>query len=274
MLEKNIKVWEIEVFYKEFWEKNRETILILHGWWGKSDSWINFSEILEKNNFRVIIPDLPWFGKTKLKRIFDLNDYANLIQSFCLELNLKDFILWGHSNGWAISIKLANKNSLKIERLVLNNSAWIRNDKKRSFKRKVLWFLKKILWKTSIKNPPAFGIPLIKGDKWKIWGFREKLRILFYKLIWWQDYLNAEKDPSLKWTYLNMISSDLQEEIKKIELDTLLIWWEKDTYTPLFDGNLMRSFIKNSKIKVLFWQKHWIHIHNPELLAKTFLDEI
>jgi len=32
-----------------------------------------------------------------------------------------------------------------------------------------------------------------------------------------------------------MISSDLQEKIKEIKLDTLIIWGEKDTYTPLSD---------------------------------------
>jgi len=107
----------------------------------------------------------------------------------------------------------------------------------------------------------------------KIFIFK-KIRILFYKIIWGQDYLNAEKNPFLKKTYLNMIKSDLQEEIPKIKVNTLLIWWENDTYTPLSDWYFMRKNIKNSKMIVLENEKHWIHIHNPELLVKTFLQNI
>jgi pimeloyl-ACP methyl ester carboxylesterase len=107
----------------------------------------------------------------------------------------------------------------------------------------------------------------------KIFIFK-KIRILFYKIIWWHDYLNAEKSPFLKQTYLNMISSDLSEKIKKIQKDTLIIWWELDTYTPLSDWTFMRNNIKNSKMSVLDWETHWIHLKNPDRLVETFLNNI
>jgi pimeloyl-ACP methyl ester carboxylesterase len=100
------------------------------------------------------------------------------------------------------------------------------------------------------------------------------VRKVFYKIIWWHDYLEAEKNPYLKQTYLNMINSDLKDEIKKINLKTFLIWWEKDTYTPLSDWNFMSKNIKNSHFIILKNQTHWIHLKNPELLSNTFLDLI
>jgi len=264
--EQVLELWKLKINYKEFSPKKTEfssdedksfaDILILHWWGWKSDSWVKVAELLSEKWFRVIVPDLPWFGKTEITKVYNLSDYAQVVEEFCKKLNLENIILWGHSNWWAISITLENREKIDIDRLVLNNSAWIRNDKKRTKKRKMLNFV--------IKN-----LKFLK----KIFIFK-KIRIIFYKIIWGHDYLNAEKSPFLKQTYLNMISSDLQEKIKKIQKDTLIIWWEKDTYTPLSDWHFMRNNITNSKMIVLDNETHGIHIKNPERLVKTFLDNI
>lgn len=258
MKEEVLELWKLKINYKEFWKKDSNfwSILILHWWGGKSDSWVEVAEKLSEKWFRVIIPDLPWFWKTDITKVYNLSDYAQVIEEFVKKLKLENIILWWHSNWWAISIMLENRWKIKIERLVLNNSAWIRNDKKRSLKRE--------LFKKLLKN-----FKFLK----KIFIFK-KIRILFYKAIWWHDYLNAEKSPFLKQTYLNMISSDLQEKIKNIKLDTLLIWWELDTYTPRSDWMFMRNNIQNSKLVVLDNETHWIHIKNPKRLVETFLENI
>ncbi len=259
-----LKKTNIEIHYEDWIDsKNENTIVILHGWGWSSQSWLWVWELLFNSWFNVIVPDLPGFGKTKLDKVFDLDEYASVIEEFIKELWLKNIILWWHSNGWAISIKIANRWKVNISRLILNNSAWIRNDTKRSLKRKILNNFTKII-KKIIPSPGRGGLGR---------GF-QKIRKIFYKAIWSHDYLEAEKNPNLKQTYQNMISSDLTDEIKKIKLDTLLIWWEKDTYTPLSDWNIMRNSIKNAKMIVLENEKHWIHIQNPELLVKTFLQNI
>lgn len=245
------------IFYEKFECKNpKNTIIILHWWWWSSQSWLGIAKKLQENNYNVIIPDLAWFWKTKLEKIYNLDDYAEDIENFVNSLELKNFILWWHSNWWAISIKLAIRNNLKISDLVLNNSAWIRNDRKRSLKRKILNNFAKIF--KIFKKIPGF---------WK-------LRELFYRAIWSQDYLKAEKNPFLKQTYLNMISSDLKKDLKKIKEKTLLIWWEKDNYTPISDWKIMKNEIKNSKLIILTSETHWIHLKNPNLLLKTFLKNI
>ncbi len=244
----------LEIKYKEYTnDSNKETVVILHWWWGSSNSWIEFSEILSQNWYNVIVPDLPWFWETKLNYVFDLDEYSKVITNFLRELKIDNFILWWHSNWWAISIKIANSNIFNIKRLVLNNSAWIRNDKKRSLKRKIL---------NNIIRPFKF--------LWK----SKKIRSFFYRAIWSQDYLESEKTPFLKETYKNMISSDLKDDIKKINLNTLLIWWELDSYTPLSDAYYMRNNIWKSKLVVLDWETHWIHIKNPVRLVDTFINNI
>lgn len=245
-----------KINYKIFWENNSKIILVLHGWWGSSDSWIKVWELLEKAWFCVIIPDLPWFWKTILEEVFTLDKYDETVENFCKKLWLKDFILLWHSNWWAISVKLTNRKNISISKLILNNSAWIRNKKSTNLKRKIL----KIIIK-----------PFKFLTKLPFWA---KIKSLFYRAIWWQDYLKSLENPLLKQTYLNMISSDLQEEIKNIDIETLLIWWKLDTYTPIEDWVWMSKNISNSKLVTLENEKHWIHLNNPKLLVETILENI
>lgn len=232
-------------------------LLILHWWGWSSDSWLEVWEMLSKNWFNVYIPDLPWFWETKLNKIYTLDDYAFFVEELIKKLNIKDelIIMW-HSNWWAISIKLETRKNILFKKLILNNSAWIRKSGKITLKRKILYLIVKIF------KPFSF-LP---------WFW--KLRILFYKAIWNHDYINASKNEFLKETYKNMIWEDLQGIIPQIKTDTLLIWWAKDTYTPLWMWNKMKNMIKNSKIITLLWERHWIHLQNPSLLVKTILDNI
>lgn len=262
MQKKEVKVNNTEISYELFESKNKntDTIVILHGWRWASSSWTKVWDLLNMAGYNVAIPDIPWASKlTKCSDIYSIDDYVEIIENFIEDLknkyeniNLNNLILWWHSNGWAIAIKIANRKKIKILRLVLNNSAWIRNDKKRTFKRKLFSFIVK---------PFKF----LKNNS---------LRRVFYKLIWNHDYLEALDNPNLKQTYLNMISTDLREDIKKIDLFTLILWWEKDTYTPISDAYFMKDNIKKSKLVILNNQTHWIHIKNPKILVETFLQNI
>ncbi len=257
----------LEIHYEDFInKKNKNTIIILHWWWWNSQSWLEVWNMLYKAWFNVIIPDLPWFWHTKLDRVFELDDYASVVEEFIKELWLDNVILWWHSNWWAISIKIALRDKINVSRLILNNSAGVRNDTKRSWKRKLLNNFTYVIKKVLNILPPRVS--------WKDNTYIKKVRKLFYRIIWWHDYLNAENNLYLKETYLNMIKSDLSDLIPKIKHDTLLIWWRNDSYTPLSDGLYMRKHIKNSKLVIIEKEKHWIHLVSPEKLVNTFLSNI
>jgi len=257
--------------YKTFWKNNNPPFLILHWWGGSSDSWEEVGKKLWEKFF-VIVPDIPCASKKETRwekqmrpdekisscdKVYTIDDYADLIKDFIDELWLKDFILLWHSNGWAVATKLVVKYSdLSVKKLILNNSAWIRKDTKRTLKRKIFWVISKMI-------KPIFSFPWM----WKV-------RILFYKAIWWHDYLEAEKNPNKKQTYLNMINSDLQEVFPKIDKDTLLIWGENDTYTPLSDGRKIHKLIKNSKLVIIKDVRHGIHLQKPDELVKVILENV
>ena len=259
MQEKVLSITWTDMHYKTFGdESSKEKALILHWWWGKSDSWIDVADWLSSQWFFVIAPDLPWFGKTKLPEIFTIDSYTEIVEKFTkkLKLDISWLTLIWHSNGWAISTKLSVAWNISIKKLFLIGSAGIRRKKSTSLKRKIFWLL----------VFPAKILKQIPGMK--------KVRILFYKAIGWHDYIKTEQNPLLKKTFLNIIHTDLQEVFPNVKTDTTLIRWDNDTYTPLSDWKLIHKLIPKSELIILKKEKHWIHLQNPGLLIKTILKNI
>ena len=71
-----------------------------------------------------------------------------------------------------------------------------------------------------------------------------------------------------------MINTDLQDELVKINVETLLIRWEKDTYTPCKNWKIMNKLIKNSKMIVIENATHWIHLKMPEQLVECITNYV
>lgn len=253
MKEKSVSISIGNIFYREFWDSTRPHFLILHGWGGSSESWLQVAKLLAEEGYFVIVPDLPWFWNTPLPKVFTLGDYAQTVQEFIHTLGLKNITLLGHSNGGAITITLMSQKIPEISHYILNNAAGIRKKTGTSIKRKVL----KIC---------SFPFKILK-----FFPFFNTLKVFFYRLIGSHDYIQAQKNPLLLETYKNMISSDLQEVLTQIENPVFLIRWSQDTYTPLADGKKMHTLLRHSQLQILEWVRHGIHLQNPKLLVETIV---
>jgi pimeloyl-ACP methyl ester carboxylesterase len=74
------------------------------------------------------------------------------------------------------------------------------------------------------------------------------------------DYRNST--PIMKQAMVMAINEDLTDCLSKIPYETLLIWGEKDTATPLSDGEKMNSLIKNSGLSVIKNTGHYCFIED------------
>jgi len=250
-----IKIKNIMAFVRVFWEKNNLwTFLILHWWGGSSDSWFIIAEMLEKKWFKVLVPDLPWHWETWLDRVYDLDNYWDFVLEIIKKFNLKNFNLLAHSNWWRISLKLLIGKKINPKNTFLVWPAWIRPVL--TFKQKIFSFLAKIF----------------KFLKWIPWV--NFFRSLFYRIIWWQDYLNTDRNKYLKQTFLNVLEIDLSDRLWLVKNKIELIWWDEDSYTPLYLWKKMSKLLQNCNLTVLKWEKHWIHLQNPKLLFKTIIEKI
>lgn len=233
--------------------KNLGTFVILHWWWWNADSWLPVGQEINNLGYNVYILDLPGFWDTVMDKVYNLDDYADVVEKFVKEFNLTHIYLMWHSNWGRISLDMALRWKTDIKKLILNNSAWIKRP----------YTLKQKLFRLIAKTFKSLEfLPLSK-----------QLRNVFYRSIWWHDYLKCE-NPYIKATFLNMISSGLKEELPKINLDTLLIRGENDTYTPLKDGKLMSELIPNSKLVIIPDERHWIHLKSPQKLFEVLKDNL
>ena len=232
-----------------------EVFVLLHGRGWSHKSWIAVWELLHAAWYTVLIPDVPWFGETPLDDVYTIDAYAVRVDGFISAMCLQDVYLLWHSNGWRMSIKYVSWWDAFVKQLFLVNAAAFVHApsmKQRLFKI-IAWVWKKLL--------------VIPG--------MSKVRSLFYRAIWWHDYLalewNSDEAKYKKWTFLHMISTDLTQDIPMITLPTHIIRWAKDTYTPLSDGKKLHALLDWSTFDVFIDEKHGIHLTNPAWLAEKIL---
>ena len=78
----------------------------------------------------------------------------------------------------------------------------------------------------------------------------------------------------MKKTLKNILESDKELKIKYNGVETVLLWGEKDTETPLWMGKKMNKQISYSKIKVYNEWGHAPYITHPYELANELTDII
>ncbi|HXB12166.1 MAG TPA: alpha/beta hydrolase [Bacteroidia bacterium] len=82
-------------------------IVLLHGYPENLHIWDEFSDTLSKN-FRVIGIDLPGFGETEnFGYVHSMELMAQCVHSVMLQLNLRRYIVVGHSMGGYVAIAFA-----------------------------------------------------------------------------------------------------------------------------------------------------------------------
>ena len=237
--------------YQVFGEGN--PFLILHGWGSNSDRWAVVAEKISQKGFKVIVPDLPGFGKSDaLLAAWNTNQYIDWIERFAKELDLRDFYLLGHSFGGALGVKLAIKHPQDVQRLFLVAAASVR---KRTAKKSVLKKVSKLVKKLAFI--PYYALA----------------RKAFYKfIIRKSDYPYVEG--VMKETFKNVISDDLAQFTGFIKTPTVIIWGDKDKSTPIEDAYFMNEKIRNSKLIVIKGAGHILNKECPEVLVEKVLENI
>ncbi|MEK7580661.1 MAG: hypothetical protein AAB512_00100 [Patescibacteria group bacterium] len=63
---------------------------------------------------------------------------------------------------------------------------------------------------------------------------------------------------------------DLTGDLFKISAKTTIIWGREDRLTPVWQGEIMNKFLRNSKLIVLAGMDHdWI-LHKPQLFWENY----
>src|SRR3989344_6432026 len=250
MEERRVVVNGLLVNYRVFGASEaQKSLLILHGWPSSSEKWMPTAELLSQNR-KVVVPDLPGFGKSQEPPIsWSLDTYVGWLNEFTeLVPELKrGFYLLGHSFGGALACKFTINYTQKVEKLFLAAAACIRT---------------KTISKNALKKIAKLGKLITWVPQYDV------IRKAFYKFIVRRsDYLNVSEN--MKETYLRVIADDLSQKINFIKVPVIIIWGDKDTLTPPEDAEFMKEKIPGSKLILMQGVGHALQVQQPEVLAQN-----
>lgn len=226
-----------------------KTVVMLQGWGTDLGVYDTVADAINEK-YRFVQFDFPGFGGSDEPREpWNVDAYADFFCKFMKALEIDRATLIGHSYGGRVIIKLAARDNLPFEitNIVLIDAAGILP--KRSFRQKMKVKQYKIL-------KQLFNVKLIYA--------------LFPELIddWRSrqgsaDYRNAT--PIMRQCLVMAVNEDLTELLPKIKQETLLIWGDKDTATPIGDARLMEEKIPNAGLAVLTGAGHFSFLEQPAI---------
>ncbi len=225
-------------------EKN---VVMLQGWGTELSVYDSVAAALTPQ-YRFIQFDLPGFGKSdEPGEPWDVDRYTDFFCRFMEKLEIKKADLIGHSYGGRIIIKLLSRKEKPFEtgRVVLIDSAGVLPV--RTFKQKLKIRQYKILKKLFFSKVFNILFPDIVED----WKMRQGSA----------DYRNAS--PVMRQCLVLAVNEDLTELLPEIKEETLLIWGENDTATPIRDAKIMEERIPNAGLVVFAGAGHYSFLEQP-----------
>src|SRR4051794_20897019 len=115
----------IRIHYYTLGPENGRPVVLVHGLGGRAEDWEKLAPYLRKAGYRVYLPDLPGFGQSEKPANFSysVTDQAKVVVGFFDAVGLKQVDLGGWSmGGWIVQL-VAAKNSDRVSRLMLFDSA-------------------------------------------------------------------------------------------------------------------------------------------------------
>ena len=216
------------------------TVLLLHGWGAPAETYRLIIDHLS-GYCRIIAPDLPGFGQSQEPpEAWTSTRYAEFVQHFASALGIEEAVLIGHSNGGRIALHLLGEGcSFTIKKAILMDAAGLKPHRGFSYYYKVYTYKAARCF---------FSLPVIRAlFPHAVEKARQKRGSA--------DYRNAS--PIMRQSMVLAVNQDLSHLLPCVKASTLLIWGEKDTATPLCDGQKMERLIPDAGLVTLSGAGHF-----------------
>jgi len=258
----------LKLFYREYGEG--KPIIIAHGLFAMSDSWVPVAKQLAKTN-KVYILDLRNHGQSPHSEFHTYDAMSNDFLEFMDNLNIEKATFIGHSMGGKAVMQFANSYPERVEKMIIVDISpryYIHDDEfaKRTINHKRLL---EVLQKVNLKD--------FKNRKEIINYFSEYFNDIFIlQLI--QKNITKNRVGEFKWKInVEALYSNLHEIVKEVKLTenvrnikTMFVFGEASPYFIESDKHIIANYFNDAKIKIVKNAGHLLHIENE----KEFIDYI
>lgn len=226
-------------------------VILIHGWLCTHETVKIIANHLSQN-FKVYNIDVVGFGRSELPdNPMNSDAYGDWLKSFISNLKIENPILIGHSHGGRMILDYTSRHLGDANKIVLIDSAGIKN------KRHLKYYFRVYTFKF-LKN--IFKIlPKVEG----VQNMNQRAINYFGS----SDYKSSPE--VLRKSMSIFVNEDLREQMEKIDVRTLIVWGEKDTATPLWQGEEMNRRIKNSKLVVIKNADHFPFLRDTAKFFNT-----
>ena len=239
---------------------NGTPLVLVHGFLGSSDMWSPQIKFF-KDNFRVIAPALPGFGKSNAIDSCDsIKCMAKAILNLLEKKEIKNFNLLGHSMGGMIVQEMAKLAGEKILKLICYGTGPRGNIPGR--------------FETidqSREQLKINGLEVTANRIAKTWFIDEDKAKFFYLCD------EAGKQTSIEATDNGLIAMknwNGVKNLKNIKNETLIVWGNQDKAYNFNQVETLNNNIPNSDLKIVDGCSHNVHLEKPEefnIIVEEFL---
>ena len=225
-------------------------LVLVHGFLGSTDMWEPQIEHF-KENFRILAPALPGFGKSnKVKSCDSIECMAKAILNSLKIRQIEKFNLLGHSMGGMIVQEMTRLASDKILKLICYGTSSRGNIPGR--------------FETideSREKLKMNGLEATANRIAKTWFINKDKAKYFYLCE------NAGKQTSLEAADNGLIAMKNWSGInnlKDIKNETLIIWGDQDRAYNYSQVETLKNNISNSSLKIINGCSHNVHLEKPD----------
>lgn len=301
---KTVKIEGLNIFYREAGDKNKPTLLLLHGFPTSSHMFRNLIPKLS-DKYHVIAPDYPGYGNSSMPSIkefdYTFDHMAVIIEKLLNKLSIEKYSMYVMDYGAPIGFRIASKNPQNIQSLIiqngnaydegLDNNFWEPIKEYWKDKKAVnkgldnSWWenVKKAYKKPNMTNEEALSFLLTEGaTKWQYTNgvkdlskispdtWNEDQRLLDRegnKEIQLQMFYDYGSNPALysKW----------QEYFRKYQPSTLIVWGNNDEIFPSAGAYPYKKDLKNLEFHLLNTGHFALEEYNTQIAnyIRKFLDK-
>ncbi len=255
---------------------NRQVAILIHGW---SSSWYAMSPLLPllSQRFNCIAIDLPGYGESPpMKQRATISAYADLIAQLIEEVSDSPVVMVGHSMGGMISMTLAVRHPVLVERMVLicptisgrlSTTIDLAYSPVRTLEQMGLGGLVVALMGTSVIENLVVRIT---DRLMRPVSFAERTGITE------ADYMRVRDDARRPGQgrvraecYFAMRDNNLIGRVKSIEPPSLVVWGAEDNTVPLRDAGVVADEWPNADLRIIPKAGHWPHFETPDVTRRN-----
>ena len=235
-------------------------LVLVHGFLGSSVMWKPQIDFF-KDNFRVITPDLPGYGKSnKAKSHNSIQSISNLLLDCLREKKIDKFHLLGHSMGGMIVQDMAKKSGEKISKLVCYSTG-PRGEMPGRFE----------TVEQSRENLKKNGLKTMVRNIVKTWFVKGEDAKYFDVCIEAGTQTSMEAADNSLVAFKNWNGVDT---LKNIKNETLIIWGDQDKSYNLTQVKTLEKNISNSSLVIFEECAHNVHLEKIEEFNRTVFNFI